>query len=164
MTVPIPIAVANILMGGVDKSDQLLFYHNVLHCTVCYWKTLFYHGLDVGIVNSFILYNLLAYQSGMRTITENDFRDMEGHRGVLIMSTMGALQLTTKGVASIASYPRRKYPDCPLAPSLCQTLERDCHAAWHKSLLILMNLEHCGLTKQENKSRSFSSIYRDFLS
>ena len=44
-------------MGGVDKSDQLLSYHNVLRRTVRYWKTV----LDVGIVNSFILYNLLAY-------------------------------------------------------------------------------------------------------
>ena len=78
VTVPIPIVVAkyNISMGGGDKSDQLLSYHNVLRRTVQYWKILFYHGLDVAVVNSFILYNLLAYQAGMRTITENDFRDM----------------------------------------------------------------------------------------
>lgn len=78
VAVPIPIAVAkyNISMGGVDKSDQLLSYHNVLRRTVRYWKTLFYHGIDVAVVNSFVLYNLLVYQSGMRTITENDFRDM----------------------------------------------------------------------------------------
>ena len=64
VTVPIPIVVAkyNISMGGVDKSDQLLSYHNVLCGTVRYWKTLFYHGLHVAVVNSFI-YNLLAYQA-----------------------------------------------------------------------------------------------------
>ena len=58
LTIPIN-AVAtckyNISMGGVDKSNQLLSYHNVLCRIVCYWKTLFYHGVNVGVVNSFIL-------------------------------------------------------------------------------------------------------------
>ena len=62
VNVPIPIAVAkyNESRGGVDKSDQYLAYHNVLRRTVRYWKTLFYHGVDIAVVNSFILYNLLA--------------------------------------------------------------------------------------------------------
>ena len=78
VTVPVPLAVVkyNASMGGVDKSDQYLSYHNVLRRTVRYWKTLFYHAVDVAVVNSFILYNVLAYQAGQRTITENDYRDM----------------------------------------------------------------------------------------
>ena len=62
-------------MGGVDKSDQYLSYHNVLRKTVRYWKTLFYHMIDVAVVNAFVLYNILALLSGCRTISENDFRD-----------------------------------------------------------------------------------------
>ncbi len=62
-------------MGGVDKSDQFLAYHNVLRKTVRYWKTLFYHAIDIAVVNSFILYNYVATLSGCRTVTENDFRD-----------------------------------------------------------------------------------------
>ena len=63
VTVPVPLAVVkyNASMGGVDKSDQYLSYHNVLRRTVRYWKTLFYHAVDVAVVNSFILYNVLAY-------------------------------------------------------------------------------------------------------
>ena len=30
-----------------------------------------------------------------------------------------------------SSITQRKCPDCPLTPALCQTLERDCHSAWH---------------------------------
>lgn len=43
-----------------DKSDQYLAYHIVLRKTVRYWKTSFYHMIDVAVVNAFILYNHLA--------------------------------------------------------------------------------------------------------
>ena len=66
----------NASMGGVDRSDQYLSYHNLLCRTVRYWKTLFYHAVDVAVVNSFNLYNVLVYQAGQHTITENDYRDM----------------------------------------------------------------------------------------
>lgn len=75
--IPWPIAVEkyNRYMGGVDKSDQSLSYHNVLRKTVRYWKTLFYHMIDIAAVNAFVLYNLLAHQANCRTITENEFCD-----------------------------------------------------------------------------------------
>ena len=51
MGIPRPIAIEkyNLFMGGVDKSDQYLAYHNVRK-TVHYWKTLFYHMIDVAVV------------------------------------------------------------------------------------------------------------------
>ena len=75
--IPCPVIIEkyNKFMGGVDKSDQFIAYHNVLHKTVCYWKTLFYHLVDIATVNSFIIYNILAYNKGHKVITENDFRD-----------------------------------------------------------------------------------------
>ena len=72
---PIIIEKYNAYMGGVDKSDQLLSYHNVLRKTLRYWKILFYHMIDIAAVNAFILYNLIATSSGVKTITENQFRD-----------------------------------------------------------------------------------------
>ena len=75
--VPCPVAIEkyNCYMGRVDKSDQYLSYHNVLRKTVRYWQKLFYHLVDIAVVNSFVLYNLIAHMSGCRPITENDFRD-----------------------------------------------------------------------------------------
>lgn len=72
---PIIIEQYNSYMGGVDKSDQLISYHNVLRKTLRYWKTLFYHTIDIAAVNAFILYNLIAAASGVRVVTENEFRD-----------------------------------------------------------------------------------------
>ena len=62
-------------MGGVDKPNQLLSYHNVLRKTLRYWKTILYHMIYVATVNAFILYNLIAASSRVKTITENQFRD-----------------------------------------------------------------------------------------
>ena len=154
-----------------------LSYHNVLCRTVRYWKTLFYHGVDVGVVNSFILYNLLAYQNGMCTITENDFRDMlvlqiiekygreqrepvtrgrpprstyHVHHGSTLTQDKGRCQYCK--LSKKVNYTQRKCPDCPFAPPLCQTLERDCHTAWHQSSFD--EVRALWLDKHENKSRS----------
>ena len=45
----------NINMCGVDKSDQLIGKYKTLRPTKKYWKTLFYHFLDIGRVNAYIL-------------------------------------------------------------------------------------------------------------
>ena len=60
--IPRPIAVEHYdrYMGGVDKSDQFLAYHNVLRKSVRYWKTLFYHAVDIAIVNALTLCNYTA--------------------------------------------------------------------------------------------------------
>ena len=51
--VPIPVMIYNYnrFMNGVDRSDQLIKYYNVLRQTQKYWKTLFFHFIDIAIVN-----------------------------------------------------------------------------------------------------------------
>ena len=43
-------------MGGVDKSDQLISRYNTLSKTKIFWKTLFFHMIDIARVNSYILF------------------------------------------------------------------------------------------------------------
>ncbi|XP_072145227.1 piggyBac transposable element-derived protein 4-like [Dermacentor andersoni] len=43
-------------MLGVDKSDQIISTYNVLRKCVRWWKTLFFHCVDIACVNSFILF------------------------------------------------------------------------------------------------------------
>jgi len=54
---PKVIAEYNSYMNGVDKSDQILSSHNLLRKCFRWWKTLFFHLIDISVVNSFILFD-----------------------------------------------------------------------------------------------------------
>ncbi|XP_029183653.1 piggyBac transposable element-derived protein 4-like isoform X3 [Acropora millepora] len=56
--VPQPGVIANYnkYMNAVDRSDQLLGTNNVLRKCIRWWKTLFFHLIDIAVVNSFILF------------------------------------------------------------------------------------------------------------
>ncbi len=43
-------------MNGVDRSDQLLACHNVSRKCYRWWKTLFFHLVDIAVVNGFLLF------------------------------------------------------------------------------------------------------------
>ena len=46
----------NEYMHGVDKSDQHLAKYNLLRKCIRWWKILFYHMIDIAVVNGFILF------------------------------------------------------------------------------------------------------------
>lgn len=46
----------NAQMLGVGKSDQIFGRYNVLRKCVQWWKTLFFHSVDIACANSFILF------------------------------------------------------------------------------------------------------------
>ena len=50
------IANYNKYMNAVDSSDQIIATHNILRKCVRWWKTMFFHLVDMTIVNSFILF------------------------------------------------------------------------------------------------------------
>ena len=43
-------------MNEVDKSDQILNTNNVLRKCVRWWKALFFHMIDIALVNGYILF------------------------------------------------------------------------------------------------------------
>lgn len=55
-------------MGGVDKADQLVTYYAFSHCSKKWWKRVFFHLLEVSIVNSYII-----YISSTKRLTHLDF-------------------------------------------------------------------------------------------
>ena len=55
---PIAVQEYNDYMSGVDKSDQLLRYYSMNRKTVKWWKKLFFHLLQLSLVNAQKLYNI----------------------------------------------------------------------------------------------------------
>ena len=59
-------------MGGVDKSDQLLSYYGFGHCTVKWWRRVWFHLIDMAVVNSYILYKESSQST--RKLTHEKYR------------------------------------------------------------------------------------------
>ena len=60
----------NANMGGVDRSDQLVLYYGYAHRCKKWWRRVFFHLLDLTVVNSNILYNQVAE----KPLNQLDFR------------------------------------------------------------------------------------------
>ncbi len=58
LTLPQPLAIHkyNQFMNGVDRSDQMLTCHNISRKCYRWWKTLFFHLVDIAVVNGFLLF------------------------------------------------------------------------------------------------------------
>ncbi|XP_062273858.1 piggyBac transposable element-derived protein 4-like [Scomber scombrus] len=138
-------------MGGVDLSDAMIGYYNTLHKTRKWYKKMFYHFLDIAIVNAFILHQELAKERQRVPITQKEFRE--------------ALVLELKAAGSPSTAPRQAPPRAPsgvphklrhftldgsagrrrcvhcsmkttvectsCSVALCFTVSRDCYNEWH---------------------------------
>ena len=61
----------NTYMGGVDKADQLVTYYGYPHFSKKWWKQVFFHLLDMTIVNAYILYK---QSSTTKKLSHMDFQ------------------------------------------------------------------------------------------
>ena len=68
----------NKFMGGVDRNDQLSKYSAFNHCSLKWWKKVFFRILNLCMVNAFILYNEWCAIQGKPKLKQLKF-----HRNVI---------------------------------------------------------------------------------
>ena len=62
----------NTNMGGFDRSDQLLSYCSTPRKTIKWYKKVFFHLLDIAVMNSYVLFKKLSKQKKLPILK---FRD-----------------------------------------------------------------------------------------
>ncbi|KAJ8272672.1 hypothetical protein GJAV_G00092040 [Gymnothorax javanicus] len=150
--VPIPPAVKEYYqcMGGADLSGALIGYYKVLRKTQKWYKTFFYHFMDMAIVNAFLLYRDLAKGKGEEPLHQKAFREALAEE----LAEAGSPSATGTGpspsphgahhrpsyISGHSTVGRLKCRHChaktPLKCSscdvpLCFVPSRDCYNAWH---------------------------------
>uniref|UniRef100_A0A8P4KPQ4 PiggyBac transposable element-derived protein domain-containing protein n=1 Tax=Dicentrarchus labrax TaxID=13489 RepID=A0A8P4KPQ4_DICLA len=137
-------------MGGVDLSDALIGYYKVLHNTQRWYKTFFYHFMDIAIVNAFLLHKAIASVKGEKPLNQKDFRETLAEQLAQVGSPSTARPVPPPPpprphhrpvyITGHRANGRLKCRQChaktPLKCAscdvpLCLVVRQDCYNAWH---------------------------------
>lgn len=153
---PTPVIEYNKHMGGVDLSDQLIQYYTVHHKTMRWYRTLFYHLLDIAATNSYLLYKELcslkqekpmSHRAFLRELTAQmcgvtiavpSARVQSGHIPVPIAPQTDQSKRASYGRRSciLCRHTRRVKQATPWKCKACDTAlcliaDRNCFETWH---------------------------------
>ena len=161
-------------MGGVDVSDQLISYHRIMRRTKKYWKTLFFHLLEISVTNAAVLKKWLCMQANTKPPSVGKFRDAlvqaiinkyvvgESQPAIATDFTVrhGSTLIDSRRRCAICKNKcSRKCPDCPFSPALCQSTRRDCHGTWHNTQFTAERSKWFHQQREKFRSRRVPSLW-----
>lgn len=139
-------------MGEVDVSDALTGCYQVIHKAQKWYKTFFYHFVDIAVVNAFVLHKELCKTKGQVPMTQKAFRETLAERLMLL----GSSKVTTRPSQEPAGLQNQQHrlvfigfdrttdrQKCRMCGSktpvkcstcdkpLCFVTQRDCYNKWH---------------------------------
>ncbi|XP_039504222.1 piggyBac transposable element-derived protein 4-like isoform X3 [Pimephales promelas] len=154
---PTPITEYNKNMGGVDLSDQLIQYYSVHHKTMRWYRTLFFHFLDIAATNSYLLHKEVCAEKQQQPMTHRAFLEELTAQLCSVTVAVAPTQQQSNHVpvpisdqtetSKKASYGRRQCVNCKqkrqakqATPwkckacdvALCVIPDRNCFEAWHQ--------------------------------
>nr|XP_020478401.1 piggyBac transposable element-derived protein 4-like [Monopterus albus] len=154
--VPVPDCIVdyNKYMGGVDLSDQLVGCYSVHHKTTKWYKTFFYHFVDIAVVNSFLLHKeLYKYRQDStqpKPYTQKQFREQLAKEMLMVAGESAATPTPTTCLPAFfegEGQPRKFCVRCTKAGirrvktslyctkcgvPLCLTKNKNCFKLWHE--------------------------------
>lgn len=132
-------------MKGVDQSDQLIGSYSVLWKVKKYWKVLFFHLIDVSIVNAFVLWKEYQSQHPERADL-HDQRDMTNwHSGKPLYDSWSVLKKLTQFLSGGSNPSYQKMPGMePLTSQLLTAVMVDVKCVRHleSNLTPMWNVRH----------------------
>uniref|UniRef100_A0A3Q3LMG2 PiggyBac transposable element-derived protein domain-containing protein n=1 Tax=Labrus bergylta TaxID=56723 RepID=A0A3Q3LMG2_9LABR len=132
--VPIPGCIKdyNKYMGGVDLSDALIGYYNVLQKTTKWYKKFFYHFVDIATVNAFIIHKEMCKLQKQPELKQKQFREQL----ILSLADIGSSpnHRATAGRRACVLCKMKSPIYCRTClKTLCLTTTRNCFSEWHSS-------------------------------
>ncbi|KTG33087.1 hypothetical protein cypCar_00011846 [Cyprinus carpio] len=131
-------------MGGVDLSDALIGYYTVLHKTQRWYRSFFFHFVDIAVVNAFILHQHMAKMKNQKPLTQKAFREklvsQLASPRPKVRATLTPYSHLPKHISGDSTSGRRKCKMCHnKTPVMCVTCDvalcfipkRDCFTRWH---------------------------------
>lgn len=136
----------------MDLSDALISFYTVLHKTRRWYRSFFYHFVDIAVVNAFILHQQMAKMKNQKPLTQKAFREalvaeLAGTGPPSAPAQIRPIPSTDshlpKYISGDSSIGRRKCKMCTFkTPVKCATCDvplcfvpkRDCFTSWHEQV------------------------------
>ncbi|XP_030585237.1 activating transcription factor 7-interacting protein 1 isoform X2 [Archocentrus centrarchus] len=137
-------------MVGLDLSDQLIGYYDILHKMKKWYKRFFFHAVDIAIVNAFILYQAQCKVKGQVPTHQKAFREtlavellsvgtqqstpqqehLESHHRLVHIADSG--EKTSGRLKCRKCHAKTPVKCATCNMPLCFVANRDCYNNWHR--------------------------------